>query len=173
MPHWFASVITFSTFISSFLYGTAKSKSPNVVFFMTDDWGFNDVGYHLNTNTKTPFIDEMAQDESIIIEKYYAMPLCTQTRAAFLTGRYPMRFGLQEGIIFFESNYALTRKEILLSQEFQTQGYTTHLVGYVVSMLPMLSIVLQMCFCFRFVAVFKMFMIFCDKHKHRWLLNMM
>ena len=106
------------------------SKSPNVVFFMTDDWGFNDVGYHLNTDTKTPFIDQLARDESLIIEKYYAMPLCTMTRAALLTGRYPMRYGLQESLIFYESNYALTRKEILISQEFQTQGYTTHLVGY-------------------------------------------
>ena len=107
----------------------ADSRSPNIVFFLTDDWGFNDVGYHLNTDTQTPFIDSLAQDESLIIEKYYAMPLCTQTRAAFLTGRHPMRYGLQEAIISYESNYALTKKEVLLSQEFQTQGYKTHLVG--------------------------------------------
>ena len=87
-------------------FGCASSKSPNVGFFMTDDWGFNDVGYHLNTDTQTPFIDAMALDESIIIERYYAMPLCTMTRAALLTGRFVMRYGLQDQVLAYASNYA-------------------------------------------------------------------
>ena len=110
-------------------FGCASSKSPNVVFFMTDDWGFNDVGYHLNTDTQTPFIDAMALDESIIIERYYAMPLCTMTRAALLTGRFVMRYGLQDQVLAYASNYALTRKEMTIANEFHNNGYSTHMIG--------------------------------------------
>ena len=106
-------------------------KSPNVIFFMTDDWGFNDVGYHRNTPTRTPFINDLAEHDSLIIEKYYAYPLCTITRCALLTGRYPLRYGMQHGVLSYKSNYALSKTEILLAQEFQHQGYSTHMIGFV------------------------------------------
>ena len=110
-------------------FTNTNSKSPNVVFFMTDDWGFNDVGYHENTDTRTPFIDSIALNESIIIEKYYALPLCTMTRAALLTGRFVMRYGLQSEVIAYASNYALTKKETTIADEFHNNGYSTHMVG--------------------------------------------
>ena len=97
---------------------------------MTDDWGFNDVGYHENTDTSTPFIDNLAVEDSLMIEKYYAYPLCSITRAALLTGRYPMRYGMQDFVLTYESNYALTKTETLIGQEFQHHGYTTHIIGY-------------------------------------------
>ena len=116
--------------IVGFLIRT-ESRSPNVLYFLTDDWGFNDVGYHENTDTKTPFIDSMALDESIIIEKYYAMPLCTMTRCALLTGRHVMRYGMQSQVLAYDSNYALTKREMTLATEFKNNGYSTHMIGYV------------------------------------------
>ena len=133
MESWFIAV--FIVFWSHLLaISECKNqtfKNPNVIIFMTDDWGFNDVGYHRNTDTSTPFIDHLAVHDSILIEKYYAYPLCTITRCALLTGRYPMRYGMQDNVLSFESNYALTKRETLLAEEFQQQGYTTHVIGYV------------------------------------------
>ena len=63
------------------------------------------------------------QQESLRIDKYYVLPECTATRCALLTGRYPMRYGLQAGILYYQSPYALSRREHLLSNEFQDQGY--------------------------------------------------
>ena len=108
----------------------AKQVRPNVLFFLADDWGFNDIGYNGNTDTQTPFISSLARKESLIISQHYATPLCSVTRCALLTGRYPMRYGLQSEAIFHTSNYALSRYETLLSNEFQSQGYSTHLIGF-------------------------------------------
>ena len=105
---------------------------PNVIFFVTDDWGFNDVGYNGNTDTQTPFIDEIATTESLIISKHYVQPLCTPSRAALLTGRYPMRYGFQAGTITLGSPFALSQYEYLLSSEFKNQDYSTHIVGYAI-----------------------------------------
>ena len=91
--------------------------------------GFNDVGYHSNTDTLTPFIDNLALTESIRIERHYVLPSCTVSRCALLTGRYPMRYGMQDGIISYESSYALSRQETLISNEFKSQGYDTHMIG--------------------------------------------
>lgn len=69
---------------------------PNIVFFLVDDWGYNDFGLtsisHLQGTT--PNIDRLAK-EGIRLINYYTYELCTPARAAFLTGRYAFRFGLQ------------------------------------------------------------------------------
>ena len=69
---------------------------PNIVFFLVDDWGYNDFGLtsinHLQGTT--PNIDRLAK-EGIRLTNYYTYELCTPSRAAFLTGRYAFRFGLQ------------------------------------------------------------------------------
>ena len=102
---------------------------PNILFFLTDDWGLNDVGYYKNSDTQTPFIDHLVATEGLRIDKHYVLPECTVTRCALLTGRYPMRYGMQDGVLYYTSAYALSNYEYLLSNEFQSQGYRTHLVG--------------------------------------------
>ena len=113
-----------------FIHRTMSSQNkPNIIYFLVDDWGYNDVGYYGSTDTETPFIDKLVQEESIRLDKYYVLPECTATRCALLTGRYPMRYGMQGGVLYYRSSYALSRHEHLLSNEFQNQGYETHLVG--------------------------------------------
>ncbi len=65
---------------------------PNILIFLVDDLGWNDVGYH-GSEIRTPRIDRLAR-EGVRLGRFYVTPICTSTRAGFLTGRSPMRYGL-------------------------------------------------------------------------------
>src|SRR5215470_9072922 len=74
----------------------AESK-PNILYIVADDLGWKDVGYH-GSDIKTPNIDALAKG-GVKLEQFYAQPMCTPTRAALMTGRYPHRYGLQTAVI--------------------------------------------------------------------------
>ncbi len=73
--------------------GRAEPLRPNIVFIMADDLGNADLGYR-GGEIKTPNIDRLAS-EGVRLEDFYGEPVCTPSRAALMTGRYPMRYGLQ------------------------------------------------------------------------------
>ena len=98
--------------------------TSNVVFMMADDLGWNDVGYH-GSEIRTPHIDSIAQ-RGIQLNRYYASPLCSPTRAALLTGRIPLRFGVDRPI---ETIGGLPETERLLTDVLKAAGYETALVG--------------------------------------------
>ena len=125
----FLSSCLISIWLIESICAISSQNKPNIIYFLVDDWGYNDVGYYGSTDTETPFIDKLVQEESIRLDRYYVLPECTATRCALLTGRYPMRYGMQGGVLYYRSSYALSRHEQLLSNEFQNQGYQTHLVG--------------------------------------------
>lgn len=58
---------------------------PHIIFIMTDDQGFNDIGYH-NPDIHTPTLDRLAA-EGVTLENYYIQPICTPSRSQFITGR--------------------------------------------------------------------------------------
>ena len=66
---------------------------PNIVFIMVDDLGYADPGFQ-GGEAKTPNIDKLAM-QGVRLESYYGQQVCTPGRAAMMTGRYPMRYGLQ------------------------------------------------------------------------------
>jgi arylsulfatase B/arylsulfatase I/J len=67
--------------------------------------------------------------EGVRLENYYVQPICTPTRAAIFTGRYPTRHGLQIGVVTGPSGKHLPLEETLISNVFQDAGYSTHLSG--------------------------------------------
>ena len=73
------------------VHGLGDSKLPNVLFVLADDFGWYDVGYH-NPKIQTPNIDKLAKD-GVILDSYYVQPVCTPTRGALMTGRYPIHTG--------------------------------------------------------------------------------
>lgn len=64
------------------------NKQPNILLIVADDLGFNDVGYH-GSNIKTPHLDELALSD-VRLENYYVQATSSPTRAALLTGIYPV-----------------------------------------------------------------------------------
>ncbi|WP_367882478.1 arylsulfatase [Rhizobium sp. WYJ-E13] len=100
---------------------------PNIVYIVADDLGWRDVGFQ-GSDIRTPHLDKLAQ-EGARFEQFYAQPMCTPTRAAFMTGRYPLRYGLQTGVIPAAGTYGIPLDEYLLPQMLQDAGYRTAMVG--------------------------------------------
>ena len=74
-------LLTFLVFISCSLFSETR---PNIVIILTDDLGWGDVSYH-GGFTPTPNIDQLAND-GIELNRFYANPVCSPTRASLLTG---------------------------------------------------------------------------------------
>jgi arylsulfatase A-like enzyme len=105
----------------------AAGTKPNIVYIMSDDQGWKDVGFH-GSDIKTPNIDRLARGGARL-EQFYAQPMCTPSRAALMTGRYPHRYGLQTLVIPSAGTYGLATDEWLLPQALKEAGYVTAIVG--------------------------------------------
>jgi len=104
-----------------------SSPRPHIIYIVADDLGWKDVGFH-GSEIRTPNIDKLAQNGARL-EQFYVQPMCTPTRAALLTGRYPFRYGLQTAVIPTPSKYGLPTDEWLLPQALKEAGYNTLMVG--------------------------------------------
>ena len=105
----------------------ATSTRPNIVYIVADDLGWKDVGFH-GSDIRTPNIDTLAAG-GVRLDQFYAQPMCTPTRASLMTGRYPLRYGLQTAVIASGHTYGLPTDEWLLPQALKEAGYTTAIVG--------------------------------------------
>ena len=120
-------------FVSAFVASLASSESqsvPNIIFILNDDWGWNDVGFHGAAEFSTPRIDELAST-GIELTNYYVQHLCTPTRSTIMSGRYPIRDGLQQAVINPAAPYGMPLNLTILPEELKRAGYATHMVGYV------------------------------------------
>ena len=105
----------------------AAAQQPNIIYIVADDLGWKDVGYH-GSDIRTPTIDELARGGARM-NQFYAQPMCTPTRAALMTGRYPFRYGLQTAVILSAHTYGLDTSEWLLPQALGAAGYDTAIIG--------------------------------------------
>ena len=106
---------------------TGDAKPPHILLILVDDLGWRDVGYH-GSVIKTPNIDKLAS-QGLTLEDYYVQPVCTPTRAALLTGKYPIHTGMQHLALFPAAPYGLSLNETILPQRLKQVGYQTHMVG--------------------------------------------
>ena len=100
---------------------------PNIVLIVADDLGWADVGWH-GDEIKTPHLDRLAA-AGAKLEQFYVQPVCSPTRAALMTGRYPMRHGLQVGVVRPWAQYGLPLEERTLPQALKEAGYETAISG--------------------------------------------
>jgi len=68
-----------------------QTARPNILFIVADDLGWSDVGWHSGFS-QTPHMDKLVR-EGIELDQHYVQPVCTPTRTALMSGRYPSRFG--------------------------------------------------------------------------------
>ncbi len=119
-------------FLFNDVYLIAQNK-PNIIFIMVDDMGYGDLGCYGSKINKTPFLDQMAKDGVKLTQAYSAAPVCTPSRTAFMTGRYPARttVGLYEPLDWTtcDSLVGLSSATTSLPTLIKNAGYTTHLVG--------------------------------------------
>lgn len=98
---------------------------PNVLLIITDDQGYGDIGFHGNQEIQTPSIDALARS-SLRLTNFHVDPTCAETRAALMTGRYPLRSGVWHTIM---GRSILRKDATTLPQLFKAAGYRTGLFG--------------------------------------------
>lgn len=104
-----------------------EKRPPHIVLMLADDLGWGDVGYH-GGPIKTPHIDSLAKSGTRL-NRFYVMPVCSPTRGALLTGRHPIRLGLQCGVVRPWAAHGLPTDERTLPQALKEVGYQTAIVG--------------------------------------------
>ncbi|XP_038613060.1 arylsulfatase L-like [Tachyglossus aculeatus] len=107
---------------------------PNIVLFLADDLGIGDLGCYGNDTLRTPNIDRLAQEGVRLTQHISAASVCTPSRAAFLTGRYPIRSGMVSSdgyrvLRWTASSGGLPPNETTFGEILQEQGYSTGLIG--------------------------------------------
>jgi len=110
----------------------AADERPNVIFMLTDDLGYSDIGCYGSKHVKTPHIDKLAHEGVRYTHFRTCASICSPSRAAFLTGAYPQRCGLYMGINPNREAHwflGLNPDEITIAEQLQSHGYATHMVG--------------------------------------------
>ena len=104
---------------------------PNIVLILTDDLGYNDVGFNGSTEIMTPNIDSIAKNGVLFTDGYVSYPVCGPSRAGLMTGRYQDTFGFGKNPLFApkDPNMGLTLSEQTMADMLKLSNYTTLAVG--------------------------------------------
>jgi len=105
----------------------AAERTPNVIFIYADDLGYGDLGCY-GSGIPTPNLDRMAAEGARFMQFYSANPVCSPSRAALLTGRYPTRVGVPR-VLFPQDTTGLADSETTIAQMLKARGYRTMCIG--------------------------------------------
>ena len=112
---------------SAMAVGSSVPRKPNFIVIFTDDQGYQDLGCFGSPGIRTPNIDGMA-DEGIRFTHFYAQTVCGPSRAALMTGCYPLRVG-KKGNNQHQIHPFLHTGEITIAEILKDQGYETACFG--------------------------------------------
>ena len=112
-------------FLFTALVGSAQDK-PNFILIFTDDQGYQDLGSYGSPNIKTPHLDRMAT-EGMRFTSFYAQTVCGPSRAALMTGSYPLRVATKGNRV--DVHPYLHPQEITIAEILKDEGYTTAAFG--------------------------------------------
>tara|TARA_R110002049_G_scaffold72490_7_gene187513 strand:- start:74073 stop:75503 length:1431 start_codon:yes stop_codon:yes gene_type:complete len=102
---------------------------PNIVFIVADDLGYGDLGCYGCADIKTPNLDRLAESGTRFTHFYANSSTCSPTRAAFLTGRYPQRIGLDNALYYQEFGRGLEIDGRTIAHAMREAGYQTGISG--------------------------------------------
>ena len=116
-------------------------EKPNIVFILTDDLGWKDLGCYGNPHIETPVLDSLAKSGVLFTQSYASCPVCSPTRASILTGKYPGRLGLTNFLVGNRTDPEspvlpppdwktyMGASEIIVAELLKDQGYSTAMIG--------------------------------------------
>ena len=104
------------------------NQNPNVVIIFTDDQGYQDIGCYGAKGFETPNLDKMAEEGMRFTNFYVASAVCSPSRAALLTGSYPVRVGVPT-VLYPVSPTGLDPSEITIAEILKEEGYATACIG--------------------------------------------
>lgn len=103
----------------------AGKQRPNVLFIITDDQGYGDMGCHGNPVLKTPVLDRL-HEESVRFTQFYVCPVCSPTRSSLMTGRYNYRTGVVDT---YAGRSMMDPSETTIASLLKNGGYRTGIFG--------------------------------------------
>ncbi|SEJ77534.1 Arylsulfatase A [Cyclobacterium xiamenense] len=120
-----------------------EEKPPNILFILVDDLGYHDLGFTGSSFYETPNIDKLASEGMVFTNAYAASPVCSPSRAAIMTGKYPARLDLTDYIpgnrhygphpdqklASHPFKLFLDPEETTLAEAFKSNGYATFFAG--------------------------------------------
>jgi arylsulfatase A-like enzyme len=107
----------------------AAAEKPNFVIIFTDDQGYGDLGCFGSTTIRTPNIDQLAKEGRKFTSFMVPSPVCTPSRAGLLSGCYPKRISMHQGVLFPTSNTGIHPDEHTIADHLKQQGYATACFG--------------------------------------------
>jgi len=128
------AVLVVSAWLAADLTSQAADTGarPNVIILFADDLGYGDLGCYGHPSIRTPNLDRMAAEGMRFTDFYSAAEVCTPSRAALLTGRYPIRSGMCHDrfrVLRRDSLGGLPAEEVTLAEALKNQGYATACLG--------------------------------------------
>jgi arylsulfatase A len=115
--------------LSIILLHPAFAAQPNVILINCDDLGYGDLACYGAKDIRTPHLDRMAAEGTRFTDFSVTTALCTPSRAALMTGKYPGRVGLAVGVLRPDAQTGLAGSETTLAEIFKAAGHATGCIG--------------------------------------------
>ena len=111
------------------LGGQKSSRKPNVVLIFTDDQGSIDLNCYGAKDLHTPNLDRLAREGTRFTQFYVGAPVCSPSRAALMTGRYPQRAGVPGNVSSTKGGAGMPAEQVTIAEMMKSAGYATGHVG--------------------------------------------
>ena len=112
----------------SLTFSCSKEKPPNIIFILTDDQGYGDLGIYGATDIETPNLDQLARSGAHFTSYYATQPVCSASRASIMTGCYPDRVGIHNAY-GPGAKVGINPEETTLAELLKAKGYATGIFG--------------------------------------------
>ncbi|TLX73294.1 sulfatase [Labilibacter sediminis] len=114
-------------FVSCTAHNSSEPQKPNIIVFFADDMAYADLSCYGNPNIRTPHIDKLAEEGLKLTSFYVAGPVCTPSRAALMSGRYPIH--TLPGNLGPNSKNGFPSEELIIPEVLKTAGYKSMAIG--------------------------------------------